>query len=439
MADMRQYRRCRNCGAVLAPTDSFCPQCGIDTERSYEPANYPGSPPREDQGNMRRQGAGSSPVNRQGGALENRAEYPPRERQNGARREQPGYPSEDRQKRGTTYEQTSREHGVMKSERNAQREEYTQNTRRSSHPVRYQSPSSSGSSSNRCRQENLEGNWSEDWGRTVDESKTTPVQYILIILLVVLLAALIGLGAFWIFGRSGGKGDRQQAAVQTEEKKADSSEDIITILDSGENQKNAGQAGISEGQTAAEQSGEKQGTSEGQTSAEREQKGTSEEQTSGEQAAEQSENAGEQSSGQDTASKDQTETQASGQNVNAGAENAEQSGSQNDGQNSSAKAENTEQIGIQQSTAASWSRPESSERLLTESELEGLTYDELQMVINEIYARHGRIFKDPEIGNYFESQSWYQGTLDADHFDASVFNEVENQNIQQVLERMGDG
>jgi hypothetical protein len=60
------------------------------------------------------------------------------------------------------------------------------------------------------------------------------------------------------------------------------------------------------------------------------------------------------------------------------------------------------------------------------------------MAINEIYARHGRIFKTPEIGDYFESQSWYEGTLDADHFDESVFSDIENQNIQIILEAMGD-
>lgn len=62
---------------------------------------------------------------------------------------------------------------------------------------------------------------------------------------------------------------------------------------------------------------------------------------------------------------------------------------------------------------------------------------DLQMAINEIYARHGRIFGTESIQQYFEGKSWYQGTTDADHFSDSVFSSVENQNIQFLLKKMG--
>ena len=81
--------------------------------------------------------------------------------------------------------------------------------------------------------------------------------------------------------------------------------------------------------------------------------------------------------------------------------------------------------------------PESSERALTDTDVQGMSYDDLQMAINEIYARHGRIFGTESIQQYFEGKSWYQGTTDADHFSDSVFSSVENQNIQFLLKKMG--
>ena len=100
----------------------------------------------------------------------------------------------------------------------------------------------------------------------------------------------------------------------------------------------------------------------------------------------------------------------------------------------------TEAIQIQEQTQADSSEyilPESSERALTDADVQGMSYDDLQMAINEIYARHGRIFGTESIQQYFEGKSWYQGTTDADHFSDSVFSSVENQNIQFLLKKMG--
>lgn len=82
--------------------------------------------------------------------------------------------------------------------------------------------------------------------------------------------------------------------------------------------------------------------------------------------------------------------------------------------------------------------PSSSERVITESDVAGMSYDDMQMAINEIYARHGRIFQTESISSYFNSQSWYNGTVTADNFDESVFSSVESQNIQILLEMMGN-
>ncbi|MBQ8667832.1 MAG: YARHG domain-containing protein [Lachnospiraceae bacterium] len=51
--------------------------------------------------------------------------------------------------------------------------------------------------------------------------------------------------------------------------------------------------------------------------------------------------------------------------------------------------------------------PYSSDILLTEDDLDGLTAQELTYARNEIYARHGYVFKSAELNNYFYSRDWY--------------------------------
>lgn len=45
--------------------------------------------------------------------------------------------------------------------------------------------------------------------------------------------------------------------------------------------------------------------------------------------------------------------------------------------------------------------PDSDSRYLTDSDVRGLSANELMLARNEIYARHGRKFKDSELQNYF--------------------------------------
>ena len=49
---------------------------------------------------------------------------------------------------------------------------------------------------------------------------------------------------------------------------------------------------------------------------------------------------------------------------------------------------------------------------------------------NEIYARHGYIFTDPDLYDFFMGQLWYVPTVEAEDFDDSVFNEYERANLQ---------
>jgi hypothetical protein len=69
--------------------------------------------------------------------------------------------------------------------------------------------------------------------------------------------------------------------------------------------------------------------------------------------------------------------------------------------------------------------PEGSTRLLTSNDVAGKSPWELKVMKNEIYARHGYIFKTPELRSYFESQPWYR-PLYADVTDLLNNIEIEN-------------
>lgn len=56
----------------------------------------------------------------------------------------------------------------------------------------------------------------------------------------------------------------------------------------------------------------------------------------------------------------------------------------------------------------------------------------LKITRNEIYARHGRIFNDQELQEYFERQNWYVPQTASNDFDDSCLNEVEKYNIQLI-------
>ncbi len=72
--------------------------------------------------------------------------------------------------------------------------------------------------------------------------------------------------------------------------------------------------------------------------------------------------------------------------------------------------------------------PQSATRLLTKSDISGLSLREINYAKNEIYARHGRKFKSKELQNYFNDQSWYVGGIEPEDFKESFLSNVEKQN-----------
>lgn len=73
--------------------------------------------------------------------------------------------------------------------------------------------------------------------------------------------------------------------------------------------------------------------------------------------------------------------------------------------------------------------PDSDKRKLKKSDLKGLSKEELRIARNEIYARHGRMFDDKKLQKYFDSQSWYEGTVPASEFSEDVLSSVEKKNV----------
>lgn len=78
---------------------------------------------------------------------------------------------------------------------------------------------------------------------------------------------------------------------------------------------------------------------------------------------------------------------------------------------------------------------DSASRLLTEADLEGKSADELRIARNEIYARHGRKFKDASLQNYFNSCAWYSinGSYNYSN-DAANLNSIEQANTKFILQ-----
>lgn len=82
--------------------------------------------------------------------------------------------------------------------------------------------------------------------------------------------------------------------------------------------------------------------------------------------------------------------------------------------------------------------PDSDSRYITEDDLRRLSADEILLARNEIYARHGRIFNNVPLNNYFMSKSWYEPTVSGSDFTeeyaAGVFNDYEIKNIAAMLQ-----
>ena len=78
---------------------------------------------------------------------------------------------------------------------------------------------------------------------------------------------------------------------------------------------------------------------------------------------------------------------------------------------------------------------DSNSRYLTESDISGLSLQQLNYAKNEIYARRGRKFDSVELQEYFGSKSWYRGTIEPSQFTNDMLNDYEIKNADLLSAR----
>lgn len=80
---------------------------------------------------------------------------------------------------------------------------------------------------------------------------------------------------------------------------------------------------------------------------------------------------------------------------------------------------------------AEYEMPGSDSYYLSESDIAGYDRDGIQLIVNEIYARHGRVFERAENDTYFRSKSWYHPVEGkSDEQIVSEFNSYEKANVE---------
>lgn len=454
---MGDIRYCERCGKPLLPGSKYCENCGAKLS--------------EDIG-MSRSASGreqSTAADRRGGRVR---------REQGAATDRRG----DRAR--------------MTDDRRMRQSSDPYRDRNPSTNFRMSDPQAEDMQRRQFRQEHLERDWEQSWDRRMpeeDESKMTPIQYVLIGLTAVLLIALIVFGAFWVMGRSKNRdaGDRMQAQTET----GSETEGVISVLngtqDQSETKKETEKTPQSETQKQSETQPVteapkpdivldyqefkvtlpgswtgKYGITQGtdyytfyhQASKAKGYNGalftisrytdTSYQNLPNYQVLGTGNNAAfvlEFPTDVQYPTDDETvkqEYQKLQDDLNT-VKSKIQVLVSGEGPKETEPVEILDQSGAQPQTQQPQTQPsgsgyiaESSQRSVTESDVSGMSYNDLQMAINEIYARHGRKFSDPNIQSYFDSQSWYQGTVEPDAFDSSVFSATESQNIQYLLDKM---
>lgn len=73
--------------------------------------------------------------------------------------------------------------------------------------------------------------------------------------------------------------------------------------------------------------------------------------------------------------------------------------------------------------------PEASDRLLTASDLQNLSKYDLKIMRNEIFARHGYIFRTNDMKNYFQNQNWYTPRYNDVN---SMLTSIEHKNVTLI-------
>lgn len=93
-----------------------------------------------------------------------------------------------------------------------------------------------------------------------------------------------------------------------------------------------------------------------------------------------------------------------------------------------------DQVFARETGADEYILPDSEIRYLNEYDITGWSVDEIRLAKNEIYARHGRIFEDEDLDQYFRSKTWYIPSIEPEDFQTDVFNEYEKKNVEYLAD-----
>lgn len=104
--------------------------------------------------------------------------------------------------------------------------------------------------------------------------------------------------------------------------------------------------------------------------------------------------------------------------------------------NSSA-SDNAEAAEVAMEDSNGYILPDSDSRKLKKSDLAGMTAQQLSYAKNEIYARHGRVFKSSELQDYFNEKDWYEKNDDFKDEDLSK-KEAENTEFIAAYQKDND-
>lgn len=129
--------------------------------------------------------------------------------------------------------------------------------------------------------------------------------------------------------------------------------------------------------------------------------------------------------------------------VSSGSTQSESSGSSSSSsKNKSSNSSSSSSSSNSSSSSSNWMNrtyilPDSTSEYLSSSDISGFSAKECNYALNEIYAREGRRFKAAELQNYFDSKSWYNGTIDPDDFDNNYeLSDIERANVELLKNAM---
>jgi YARHG domain-containing protein len=83
----------------------------------------------------------------------------------------------------------------------------------------------------------------------------------------------------------------------------------------------------------------------------------------------------------------------------------------------------------QDDTLASWKEFDFGKNSIQQAQIQKLELYELKLMRGLIFGRHGRVFKDGEINQFLQEQSWYKANPD---FTNAMLNDTERRNLDLI-------